>query len=372
MKQKPVLLALTIAILTAAAHGDDFDSDYLWDHPDEVRVSMDSLAFGDDKYGPAKNESIFIMSFFNDGWVLMYSLFHIDHKFFDRWGMYALIADPSGRAYWKTLIVKAKNIELGENQLSFTDGTNRIEGKDGTYRLVADFDGFSCDLVFSGYLPAWKPGTGQEHYTEDGKHFQYKAVFLPWAQTSGSLSVDNRTVSVVGHGYGEKSLFVNPFTRHQPNLHALRLYTPFETPRDEGFHFGLHEPTLNKAYDYRKLPRLVGIRGSSWLFTTRDYVFEPIETATPDYAAYGYPTRFRLSADANGYILDGIVSESVFFHYTDVLESLPRWIRSILLVFFNRPVYFRYVAEFVGTLTMPDGAVGELHLRGPYEYVMSQ
>ncbi len=371
MNIKHLSLAAAIVLVAAPVGADEADAEYLWAHPDEVRVAMSSVAFGDDSYGVTKNESIFMMSYFNEGWVLMFSIFHIDHKLFDRWGMYALISDPDGNAYWKTATVKEKYIEIADDHLGYSDGASTLEGENLLYRLVCDFDGFTCDLTFSGYIPAWKPGTGREEYTEDGRNFQYKAVFLPWAKVEGTLSVDGREISVLGHGYGEKTLFINPFTRHQPYLHALRLYTPFDTPRPESLHFGILEPTLSKAYDFRKLPRLVGIEGDTWLFTTRDYIFEPIKMENPEFAQYEYPTQFKLFAEANGYILDGIVSESVFFHFTDIFDSLPGFLKRILLIFFKRPVYFRYVAEFIGTLTDPDGTVRNLKMKGPYEYIVS-
>ena len=45
-------------------------------------------------------------------------------------------------------------------------------------------------------------------------------------------------------------------------------------------------------------------------------------------------------------------------------------VQKILVVFFKRPVYYRYVADFSGTLTAPDGTISPLRMSGPYEYVV--
>lgn len=362
------MLSLLMPAIDIAA--DSSYEDYLWDNPEKVQVSDRDVAFSHTEYDHLKNESIFVMVYFNDGWVLMYNLFHIDMTLLDRWGMYALIAEPDGTSYWKTATADESDVEIAEDHLYYNDGVNLIEEINGTLYLSCDFEGFSCDLMFDKYMPSWKPGTGRVEYTEDGRYFQYKAVFVPRADVRGSLEVDGTTVSVAGNGYGEKTLFVNPWTRHQPYLHALRLYSPVETPRAESWHIGIHEVVLNEHYGNRELPRLVVARGDEWIFTTRDYVFEPIETAELDTISYPYGTKFLLRGEKNGYVLDGVVKERVFFHFTDVFETLPVWVRKLLSVFFKRPVYFRYVAEFSGAVTAPDGSEYPIELSGPYEYVV--
>jgi hypothetical protein len=367
-------LGLTAVIAFSLAAGvvaaDPPDVDYRWDHPNEVRVSSAKVAFSHTKYKHAKNESIYIMGYFSDGWVFMFNLFHMDTLLFDRWGAYALVGEPDGTSHWKTATPKSKNVLIEEDHLRYFDGVNLLEDSDGSLRLKCDFGDFSCDLKFDKYLAAWKPGSGRENYTENGEYFQYKAVFMPWSEVTGTIGVDGQQHRVEGFGYGEKTLFVNSLTRFQPYLHALRLYTPIETPREESWHIGILHATLNKAYGDRELPRLVVARGDEWLFTTRDYAFEPLKTARLDTVSYEYATAFKLHAQKDGYIVDGIVEERVFIHFTDVFESLPLWVRNILMVFFKRPVYFRYISDFTGTITGPDGTVQSLDMSGPYEYVV--
>jgi hypothetical protein len=369
---KTAAFATAIVFLLAAPQlsADSSQAGYLWDNPSEVRVLDSKIAFSHTKYDHAKNESIFILAYFNDGWVLMYSLFHLDTALFDRWGMYALIAEPDGTHYWKTHTVSERNIEISEERLYYADGDNLIDLTEDTLSLRCDFDGFTCDLLFDKYMPSWKPGTGREEYTEGGEYFQFKAVFLPRSSVKGIIDIDGMTVYVAGDGYGEKTLFVNPLTRHQPYLHALRLYSPVETPRSDSWHIGIHQVMLNEDFGNREIPRLVVARGDEWIFTTREYTFEPLDTGRVDEISYQYGTKFLLHGEKGGYILDGIVEERVFFHFTDVFESLPGWFRKILSVFFKRPVYFRYVADFAGTITAPDGSQFDLEMSGPYEYVV--
>ena len=361
---------MVFSFAAAFVYADPHDDDYWWENPKDSRVLSENVAFSSTKYKSAKNESIYIMGYFNDGWVLMFNLFHMDTMFFDRWGMYALVGKPDGTTYWKTNTPKAKNILFEERYLRYFDGVNLVEDFGGSFRLTCNFDGFSCDLVFDKHLPPWKPGTGRENYTEDGVCFQYKAVFAPWTDLHGTIEVDGLELDIEGFGYGEKTLFINPLTKFQPYLHALRVYTPYETPREESYHIGILHATLNKAYGNRELPRLVVANGDTWLFTTREYTFEPTRTEKLDEVSYKYGTAFSLFAEKDGYTLNGIVEERVFVHFTDIFENLPLWVKNFLIVFFKRPVYFRFIADFTGTITGPDGVVTPLEMSGPYEYVV--
>jgi hypothetical protein len=357
-------------LFAGKAYADSEGADYLWDHPNSVRVSSEMVAFSGADYKKAKNESIYIMGYFNDGWVFMFNLFHLDSVLFNRWGMYALVTEPDGTSYWKTTAPRAKDITLDEGYLYYSDGVNLVEDSDTRLILKCDFDGFRCDLEFDKLIPPWKPGTGRENYTEEGEYFQYKAVFAPKADLHGTIRIDGLDLSVEGFGYAEKTLFVNPITRFQPYLHALRLYTPYETHPEESWHVGILHAVLNDAYENRELPRLVVARDDRWVFTTRDYTFEPLRTARLAIAPYDYSTAFALHAEKEGYILDGIVEERVFIHFTDVFESVPLWLRNILAVFFKRPVYFRFITDFTGTIREPGGTSHNLKMSGPYEYVV--
>ena len=362
--------ATTFFYTAAIAYADPPDADYLWENPNDSRVFSENVAFSSTEYRHAKNESIFLMGYFNDGWVMMFNIFHIDTVLLDRWGMYALVGRPDGTTYWNTNTPKGKHVVFDERYLRYFDGENLLEDSGGKVSLTCNFDGFSCNLVFDKHLPPWKPGTGRENYTEDGEFFQYKAVFAPWTGLRGTIVVGGRTIDVEGFGYGEKTLFVNPLTKFQPYLHSLRVYTPYETPREERWHIGILHATLNKAYGYRELPRLVVAKGDKWLFTTRDYTFRPIRTSRVEDAPYDYGTAFELVAQKNGYTLNGILEERAFVHFTDIFENLPLWVKNILDVFFKRPVYFRAISDFTGSITDPDGLVTALKMSGPYEYVV--
>ena len=365
-----ILIALFMVVCSGLYAQTDGEERRLWENPRGISVSDSEIAFSHTNYRPSKNESTFILGYFNDGWVFMFSLFHLKNTLFNRWGMYALVAEPSGKSYWYTYEPKRRDMEIREDALFVSDGKSFLEGRGNRYRLVADFEGFTCDLELKGYVQPWRPGSGRVYYTPDKKLFQEKQVYVPWGEISGFITLDGKRVDVEGFTTAEKTLFVNPLMRHQPVLHALRLYSPFDAPYNDRWHIALLDATLNRAYGFKKVPRLILMRGDKWVFTTQDYTLEQLETVVPDYVSYEYPTRLSLFARAQGYLLQGEFREETFFLYTDVFDELPDLIRNIFIAFFKRPVYFRYVAAFEGTITEPNGTVHQVRLKGPYEYVL--
>ena len=344
----------------------DSDPELYWDRPDLAVPNPEDVAFTFAKTPHAKNESVFVMGYFNDGWVFMFSLFHIDSKVLDRWGMYALVADPTGRKYWRTVTPDEKDIDMADGSLAYNDGVNVLRNDEDTFIMSCSFDGFACNLRFEKRIDEWTPGSGTEIYGDDGT-YQYKAVFAPLADLTGTITVDDLQIEVKGEGYAEKTLFVNPLARQQPYLHALRLYGD---AGDADVHIGIHQVVLHKAYNNREIKRLVVARDDTWVITTQEYQFEPTGYARLESSPYEYPSSFRLTVEENGYRIDGKITQRLFFDTTDVFANLPTWVRKILTVFFKRPVFYRYVAELEGKMTYPDGTVRPLRLSGPYEYVV--
>lgn len=89
----------------------------------------------------------------------MSNLFHYKGGLFDRWGIYALVTDPEGRAYWYTHEMDASEVVIREDYLYVSDGHNTVEGNKGSYVVQYDFEGFSCNLFFTNLLNPWRPET---------------------------------------------------------------------------------------------------------------------------------------------------------------------------------------------------------------------
>ncbi len=367
-----LVLYLFVAPWVLADPASDAYSDDAWAPPEEVEITGADLAFSDEDYPSTKNEGVFFMTWFSDGWVLMVNLFRFDHVLFHQWGIYAVAAEPDGTEHWATLEWDARDVRFDADRLYVTDGVNVVEGGPDAYHVHLEIDGFSCDLQMRNILNAWQPGGGVYALDADGKSFQRRIVAAPWASVSGWIDIAGRRIVVAGQGYVEKSLIVNSFRRLNPILYSVRVYSPEETEPEDRWHLGLLDTTSHATYGSRRLPRLILARGEEWIMATTDYEVDPLKTVEGIDLPYVFPVSLRVSARSKGYVLEGVYTAERLFNVTDVMDEVPRWLRGILLLFMKRPVFFRFTGRFDGTVRDPDGTVHRLELYGPYEYVVAR
>jgi len=117
---------------------------------------------------------------------------------------------------------------------------------------------------------------------------------------------------------------------------------------------------------------LLVCRGDRWIFTTKDYEFLTIDFVQEEGIPYQYPRRLQIRAQAQGYLLDGEFVCTKLWWYTDVFDRLPELFRIVASWFLKRPVLFRFLGYFYGTLTGPDGSVRNLFLVGQSDYTVVQ
>lgn len=364
------LLYISGTAFTQKKHEEDFER-FLWDHPETVVVVEEDKAFTEQQYEHAKNQSVFMMARFDNGWVLMMSYFGFKAGIVNNWGIYVSISDPEGNDYWTKAKLKTRDIVFKEDAFYITDGTNTIEGEDDYFRVVIDIEEFSCDLVYENIIPSWKPGDGYDYYDIEMTAFDKRAVVSPWAEVHGRFSFkDEFAMDVEGQGFAEKQLTVNPFTKLNETTYTMRLFSEPGTPPEDRWHLGILENYLHEDYGGDRQARLTFAHDDEWVFTTQDYEIEPFDYRTHEDLPYTYPSKLRIVCDHNGYNLDGTYVATKLFNYTDIMDELPPFFRSFLLLFIDRPVYFRCLGEFMGIITYPDGSTEFIHLLGPYEYII--
>lgn len=361
-----------LAVLVSAQDGkDESFEQFLWDHPETVVVTEADKAFTSVQYPHAKNQSVFMMARFDNGWVLMMSYFGFKAGIVNNWGIYVSLSDPEGNGYFTKQKLQTRDIVFAEDALFITDGINTIEGSGNTFRVVMDTDDFDCDLTYENILPPWKPGDGYDYYDDERSAFDKRAVVSPWADVKGSFTFkDIELKNLTGQGFAEKQLTVNPFTKLNETTYTMRLFSEPGTPDDERWHLGILENYLHEDYGGERQPRLTFAHGDEWIFTTREYDIQPFDFKTHEDLPYSYPSKVRVSTSRDGYTLDGTYIASVLFNYTDIVDELPPFFRSFILLFIQRPVYFRCLGEFMGIVTYPDGSTEYIHLVGPYEYII--
>jgi hypothetical protein len=117
---------------------------------------------------------------------------------------------------------------------------------------------------------------------------------------------------------------------------------------------------------------LLVAHGERWLFTTPSFRFEYLSMATLEDPPYPYPERIAVSARDGGFALDGVYTVEAPYWITDIFQRLPKMFRTIASWFVKRPVIFRNLARFEGTVTGPDGVATSLQLSGQAEFMYTK
>jgi hypothetical protein len=186
------------------------------------------------------------------------------------------------------------------------------------------------------------------------------------------MTVEGRTVDAAGQCFYDTTEYQVPLSRVSTGSHALRAWSAPGTPRADRWFLGMLTTFPHPGFAAPDLPMLVLAHGERWVLTTKEYRFEFLETVTPPDPPYPYPVRIAVSArDVNG-TLEGIVTLEDPYVVTDVFARLPRVFRALAALFLRRPVIYRELARFVGTVTTPDGCVERIDLAGQAEFVVTK
>ena len=364
-----LILLLTIQILFAEDTG-IMVHPFNWHNPDKVKLKNQDLAFTNSKYHFPASDSVYFMSYFNNGWVLMLSFICLKHGPLERWGIYSLVSEPDGTSYWAAHHINKKDIKIEPDRFSVKDKKNSIHGNDMTYYIKFDFEGFSCDLTYQNLLPPWQPGDSWAYMTRDKQAFFRLIVNSPWAKVTGTITLNDKTINVKGQGYGDRFLSVYPLRKINPYVYSIRAFSTEDTNPEDRWFFGLLENITHESYGSKRIPILLLAHGNEWILTTQNYTMETTDFVFEPEIPYKYPKRVKIKCNTQGFKLEGEYVSRKLFNFTDVIDEFPKLLREILLIFLDRPVYFRSLGEFSGTVTMPDGTVHNLQLFGPHEYIV--
>ncbi len=362
-----LLILFFSILLTGDPRGDE---DYFWNNPDQIKVPDSEMAFTAEKFKLSKTDSFFTTCRFNDGRVYLISLFGIKYSFYQRWGIYVLLAEPGGTSRWITHEFKNAKISYQNDSFSITDGLTKIYGGDMEYHFDINIPDFQCSLTYSNILPPWKPVGGRALSGDGGRIFQNRICISPWADVTGSITSGGETIAVSGQGYTEKALTVMPASKLNPYIHAIRVYSPEETGRQERWFINLHEFLTHEDLGSRRINMLCIANNDEWVLTTQDFTIRPADFIGGSDFKYTYPSRVVIKGGAGDIRFDGEFICTELFHYLDIIDELPFFIRPIVLLFVDRPVYFRNFGELRGRITLRDGTVKEIRLFGTYEYIV--
>jgi len=365
-----VALAPAALPTRASAQARIYDGPWNWEHPNELRLTEDETFPHAPYEGDYQSHSYYWLGRLDAGYVVAMSPFQWRYGAIHAWGLYVIVRDPQGRVFsWDGKLGDGE-IDAAPRGMHVSAGANRFDSGVGAHRWVVEVPGFSCDFTFTNVLPAWKPGSGVAWF--DGEHYTTYSLPAPWADLAGTMTVNGVTVDAAGQCLFDTSETCLPPTRMNAECQAARVWSPPGTPRDERWFVGTLTTISHPGYGSLALPMLMVAHGDRWLFTTMRYGFDFLETRTLDDPPYPYPARIAVRAQEQGYTLTGVFAVDHPYWITDIFQRLPKLFRTIASWFVKRPVIFRNLARFEGTVTFPDGRAATIELSGQAEFMITR
>jgi len=370
------VLAILAALVAAApssrlgAEPRIYDSPWNWEHPNELRLTEDETFPHTPYEGDWQCHSFYWLGRLDAGYVVVMSPFQWRYGAIHTWGLYVIVRDPRGRVFnWDGKIGDGSP-DVAPRGMRVSSGNTRFESSVGVHRWTIDVPGFSCDFTFTNVLPAWKPGSGVSWF--DGEHYTAYSLPAPWAELSGTMNVNGETVDAAGQCLLDTSETLLPLTRTNAESQAVRVWSPPGTPRADRWFIGTLTTVSHPGFGSLKLPMLMVAHGDRWVLTTKQYTFDFVEMATLDDPPYPYPARIAVRARDQGCTLEGVFTSDSPYWITDIFQRLPKMFRTIASWFVKRPVIFRNLARFEGTVTRPDGVATRLVLSGQAEFMYTK
>jgi hypothetical protein len=371
-----VLVALLAALATAVlpsragAQARIYDGVWNWEHPNGLRLTEDEIFPHTPYERDWQSHSYYLLGRLESGYVVVIGPFQWRYGALGAWGMYVIVRDPQGRVFTWDGKIGDGSPEVAPSGMRISAGNARFESRGGEHRWTIDVPGFSCDFTFTNILPAWKPGSGVARF--DSEHYTTYCLPAPWADLSGTMTVNGTTVDAAGQCMLDTSETLLPLTRMNAECQAARVWSAPGTPRADRWFIGTLTTVSHPGFGSQKLPMLLVAHGDRWVFTTMDYTVAFTEMAELDDPPYPYPARIVMSAHDLGYALEGVFTIDPPYWITDIFQRLPKMFRTIASWFVKRPVIYRNLTRFEGTVTSPEGSATRLKLSGQAEFMFTR
>jgi hypothetical protein len=365
-----LLLFLSLTRHGQAEGAQIFGNPSNWDPPDRVSASAADLFSVEPYAGDWQSRSFFLVGRLDNGTFFVINPFFWHFSLFQSWGLTVLITDTRGRLYSFNSGLPLSHIEMTSQGLDLQLDTAVFAMSGSKTHVHIALDGFSCDLRITNILPPWRPGDGLAWYDAGRKAYSRYAIAAPWALVSGSMTVFGESMNADGQCFLDTSYAVQPLDRPNSPLYAFRAFSDPGLPMKDRVFIDMLESFTDARYGALPLSMLLVARGDSWVFTARDFSLMPADWASSEDPPYPYPLSCRVSAEKSGYRLEGEFAAARLYHTTDVFRGIPQFMRTLVSLFVKRPVLYRMIGSFKGSLVSPDGSVQRLDMPAHGEYVV--
>ncbi|KAF0111766.1 MAG: hypothetical protein FD147_568 [Chloroflexi bacterium] len=247
------------------------------------------------------------------------------------------ITRPDGQKLSSFPIYRPGQFEAEKDQCDIRIGPSRVHGDLHRYELHAEGSNLSADLVFTGQVPPWRPGSGFNYYNEELTRFFAWLPSIPFGHVEGTLTYDGQTRPVRGTGYHDHNwgnIGLNEVLSHwywgRAHLGDYTLIFANVVAAD--------------SYNNQVFPVFLLAKGSRVL--TDDGRFLTLQKGEEQthISRKTFPGRLDFYWQRDIETIHLAIRKPRIIESTSMLTGLPGWKRSLARLFTN-PYYFRFEAD---------------------------
>lgn len=241
-------------------------------------------------------------------------------------------------------------------------GPNQVCGDLKRYELHAEAGKLRADLVFTSRVPAWRPGTGMNYYSENLERFFGWLAAIPYGDVRGTLTLNGRQVAVSGTGYHDHNW-------GNIGLQQVMSHWYWGRAHLEDFTTIFVEMSSLPAYGGVKIPVFLLAQGERILIGDG----APLRLETADFVRHpsrmSYPRRLDFIWEKPGERRVHLsLRQPQVIEASSLLVGLSPWLAGVARLALN-PYYFRFRADL--ELSIELNGVRE-QIRGPAIYELMQ
>jgi len=287
-------------------------------------------------------------------------------------GLYFAFSDKGDKLTFRKGIYGAEQVTYAADPPDFKMGPHFWKGFHPDYHVHMDFAAsegepeMKADIHFKCRTPGWRPGEGPVHYVEPDGDWYDLVVMIPWADITGTVTINGKTRQLKGWGYSDHNTQTVFPTTQSDKLMALRSF-------NDGYSVNFLEYIAPKDFDGERTTWILVMKGNRIVYATDKWDREMSDHKTEPRRGYKYPTKMKFKIDQPGCKLDAELTGTKYIGALDAMDNLPPFIRRIAERFLSAPVMIRQNAVIDYHLVVPDQGIDDnFTAKGVYETTIVQ
>ncbi len=292
--------------------------------------------------GTVYNEQKFFLCQCDSGHVFFVGFYILRAGPIKKYGLSATAIAPDQRRIFVQRVYGPDSFRFSTTECLVEAGPNYIKGAYPKYALHIEDEALTLRLAIQDLAPGWRPGNGRVFFGSRKEKFYDVVVAHSRARVSGEcrLKGDSRFTPLSGMLYGDHS-YVNLMPTEQAvNWYSLRAFGPTMSVNYVEF-------VTPETYGSQRIPWVQIVDNNRILYATCNVGQQLSNFQTDQETGYQYPTRIELRIDEPQCRMKVAIDALRSLERFDVFSDLNPTLRVLAKTFFHRPIFYRFLSEYV-------------------------